>query len=63
MKNVTHSFRDTNFASVLQLKEESQIKSETVMSSSSRKEKENIFCTVYFAWKKIFLTFEFCLNV
>ena len=36
-----------------------QIKSKAVMSWSSRKKKERIFCTVYFVWSKFFLTFGF----
>ena len=46
MENPTHCFRETNL--VLQLIQESQIKSKTVMSWSSLKKKEGIFCTVYF---------------
>ena len=41
MKNPTHSFRETN--PMLQLIEESQIKSKTVMSWSSRKKNEGLF--------------------
>ena len=52
MENPTHSFRETNL--VLQLKEESQIKSKTVISWSSREEKEDIFCTIYFAQRKFY---------
>ena len=52
MENPTHSFRETNL--VLQLKEESQIKSKTVISWSSREEKEGIFCTIYFAQRKFY---------
>ena len=52
MQNPTHQFKETNL--VLQLIEESQIKSETVMSWSSWKKKEGIFCTAYFVQKKIF---------
>ena len=49
MENPTHSFRETKL--VFQLIYESQIKSKTVMSWSSRKKKEDIFyvlcqCTV-----------------
>ena len=40
MENPTHSFRETNL--VLQLMQESQIKSKTVMSWSSQKKKEGI---------------------
>ena len=50
MESLTHSFRETNL--VLQLIQESQIKSETVMSWSPRKNKEGIF-----------LVFVFYLNV
>ena len=52
MENPTKSFRETNL--VLQLIEESQIKSKTVMSWSSRKKKEGIFRTVYFVRKEFF---------
>ena len=45
-ENPTHCFREKNL--VLQLIQESQIKSKTVMSWSSLKKKEGIFCTVYF---------------
>ena len=41
MENPTHSFKKTNL--VLQLIEESEIKSKTVMSWSSQKKKEGIF--------------------
>ena len=41
MENPTHSFTETNL--VLQLIEESQIKSKTVMSWCSRKKKKGIF--------------------
>ena len=41
IENPTHSFRETNL--VLQLIEESQIKSKTIMSWSSQKKKESIF--------------------
>ena len=51
MENPTHSFRETNL--VLQLIQESQIKSKTVMSWSSRK-KKGIFCTVYFVRREFF---------
>ena len=60
MENPTHSFRETNL--VLQLIQESQIKSKTVMSWSSRKKKEGIFCTVHFVWTEFFKGF-FYLNV
>ena len=49
MENPTHSFRETNL--VVQLIEELQMKSKTVMSWSSRKKKEGIFCTVYFVYR------------
>ena len=41
MENPTHSFKETNL--VLQHVKESQIRSETVMSWSSRKKKKGIF--------------------
>ena len=40
-----------------------ECKSKTVMSWSSRKKKECIFCNVYFARRNFFLTFRFFLNV
>ena len=46
MENPEHSFRETDL--VLQLIEEPQIKSKTVMSWSSRKETEGFFGTTYF---------------
>ena len=52
MENPTHGFRETNL--VLQLILESQIKSKTVMSWSSRKKRKGIFCTVYFVRRKFF---------
>ena len=52
MGNPKHSFRETDL--VLQLIEESQIKSKTVMSWSLRKKKESIFCTVYFVQREFF---------
>ena len=55
MENPKHTFRETNF--VLQLMQESQIKSKTVLRWNSPKKKEGIFCTVYF------LTFVFYRNV
>ena len=61
MENLSHSFREMNL--VLQLIWESQIKSKTVRSWSSRKVKKGIFCTVYFVQRKFVLTFVFCLNV
>ena len=45
MKNPMHSFRDLNH--VLQLENDLQTKSKTVMSWSSRKRKECAFCNVY----------------
>ena len=57
MENSTHSFRETNL--LLQLIEELQIKSKTVMSWISWKKKEGIFCTVYFVRRIFFLTFVF----
>ena len=45
MQNPTHSFGETNL--MLQLIQESQIKSKTVMSWSSQKKNEGIFCRVY----------------
>ena len=50
MENPTHSFREMNL--VLQLIQESQIKSKTVMSWRSQKKKEGIFCAVYFVWRE-----------
>ena len=61
MENPTHSFRNTNL--VLQLIEESQFKSKTVMSWSSRKKKEGIFCTVYFVRRDFFSRIVFYLSV
>ena len=52
MENPTHYFRETNL--VFPLIQESQIKSKTVMILSSRKKKEDIFCTVYFVQRKPF---------
>ena len=57
MGNPTYSFREMNL--VLQLIYESQIKSKTAMSWSSRKIKGGIFCIVYFVRRK----FLFYLNV
>ena len=51
MENLTH-MRDKNLVHQLILK--SQIESKTVMSWSSRKKKEGIFCTVYFVRKEFF---------
>ena len=61
MENPTHSFRETNL--VFQLIWEMQIKSKTMMSWSSRKKEEGIFCTVSFVGSKFFLTFVFYPNV
>ena len=47
-----HSFKETNLA--LQLIQESQIKSITVMNWSSLKKKGYIVCTVHFAQRKSF---------
>ena len=55
MENPTPSFRETNL--VLQLIQESETKSKTVMTWSLQKKKEDIFCTIYF------LRFVFYLNV
>ena len=52
MENSTHSFRKTKI--VLQLIRELQIQGKTVMSLSSRKIIEGIFCTVYFVRRKFF---------
>ena len=57
MENPTHGFRETNL--VLQVMEESKIKSKTVMSWSSRKKKEGIFCIVYFVERKFCRIFFF----
>ena len=61
MESPTHSFSETNL--VLQLIRESQIKSKTVMSSSLRKKKEDIFSTVYFVRREDFedLCFISCI--
>ena len=61
IENLSHSLREKNL--VLQLMQESQIKSKTVMSWSSWKKKEDIFCTDYFAQRELFLRFAFYLNV
>ena len=52
IENPTHSFRETDV--VLQAIKELQIKSKTVMSRNSLKEKQGIFCTVYFVRRKFF---------
>ena len=46
MENPTHTFREMSFA--LQLIYKSRIKSKTVMSWSSGKKKERVFCSNYF---------------
>ena len=51
MENSTHSFRKTNL--VLQLRWKSQTKIKIVISQSSRKKKESIFCTFYFVRGKL----------
>ena len=52
MENSTHSFREMNY--VLQLLQELRAKSKAVMSWSSRKKTEGIFCNVYFVRSKFF---------
>ena len=52
MENPTHTFRDMN--PVLSLVYKLRIKSKTVMSLSSRKKKEGIFCNIYFVQRKFF---------
>ena len=61
MENPTHSFREKNL--VLRLIQEWQIKKRTLISRSSGKEKESIFCTVYFVrrTRKTLLHTLFCL--
>ena len=59
MENPTHSIRETN--RLLQLIQELQLKSKTVMSWSSRIKKEGIYCL--FCPKEIFLTFTFYVSV
>ena len=61
MGNPKHSFRETDL--VLQLIEELQIKSKTVMSWSSRKKKESIFLYRLPCPTGIFLRFVFHLNI
>ena len=56
MKNLIHSVWETNL--VLQLMKESQIKSKTVMSWTSCKKKEGIFCTANLSEGNIF---EICV--
>ena len=51
-ENPIHRFREMNL--VLQVIQESQMKSKTGISWSSRKKKEDIFCTVYLS-ERIFL--------
>ena len=48
---------------VLQLIQELQIKSKTVMSWSSGKKKDGIFCTAYFVRRKFYLTFVFFFSM
>ena len=48
IKNPTHSFREMNLVPAQIRITKLQIKSKTVMSWSSRKKKEGIFCTIYF---------------
>ena len=52
MEHPTHSFRETNLK--LQLILKSQVKSKTVMSWSSLRKKEGIFCTVYILSEETF---------
>ena len=52
MENPVDSFREMHL--VFQLVKELQIKSATVMSCSSRKKKECIFCNVYFVQRTFF---------
>ena len=52
MENPTHSFRETYL--VPQLIEKTQIKSRSVMSWSSSKKPDGIFCTIYFLSEGIF---------
>ena len=59
IENTTHSFRDTNLA--LQLIQDSQIKSKTVMSWSLAKAK-TFFVPVILS-EEIFFKFVFYLNV
>ena len=60
MENSAYSFREKSL--VLQLIQESQIKSKTMMSWRARKKKE-AFLYRLFCPKEIFLTFAFNLNV
>ena len=57
MENSTHTFREMNF--VFQLIQESQVKSKAVMSWSSQKKKECIFCNVYFVQRNFI--FNICV--
>ena len=50
MENPTHSFREIN----LILIEELQIKSKTVIVGVRERKKEDNFCAVYFARRKLF---------
>ena len=52
MKNPTYSCKETSF--VLKHIQELGVKSKTVMSWSSQKKKEGIFCAVYFVRRKLF---------
>ena len=52
MENPTHSFREKSL--VVRLIWESQIKSKTMVSWSSRKKKEDIFSTVHFFRREFF---------
>ena len=61
MENPLHSFRKMSLK--LQLIEEPQIKSKTVLSWILQKKKECIFCNVYFVRRTFFFTFVFYLNV
>ena len=60
MKNPTHSLREKNL--VLQLMQELQIKSKTVMSWGLQKNKEGIFVPFVLS-EGNFLTIVFYLNV
>ena len=63
MENATHSFREINL--VFQLIWKSQIKSKTVMSWGSRKNRRAFFALPIrlFCQKKMFLTFVFYFNI
>ena len=61
MKNPTHPFSETNI--VLQLVQESRVKSKTVISCILWKKKDNIFYQRLFCSKESFLTFAFCPSV